>query len=623
MDPGAPSILAAILEDTRRTWQTLTLTGVLYRILGIVMFTPLVGCLLWVFLATSGNTVVADEDLLLVLLHPFGLTAIVFIGGATLAIIALEQACLMTISIGSVQDFTVSIRGALYYTFVRAGRVLALATRIVVRGMLITAPFLAVGAVIFAALLTGADINFYLSQRPPVFWAATFLLGIVAAGLMGTLVVMLVRWAFALPLLLFEDIEPAKALRTSADRTQGKRRILAYWLTGWGVISLLQSALATAAVNLVGRLLTLLATGSLLWLLIMLASLLVLFVIIHLTVSLLQAIAFSQIVVHLYTRYGNGRETRHEWARRFSYTDARAPAKISARGLRWGALAALVIAMGVTGVLLHEATLEDRTEITAHRGASRSAPENTLASVERAIKDGAHWVEIDVQRTADNEVVVIHDRDLKRVGGVNLPIASTTYADLSTVDIGSWFGPEFKGERVPTLAQVLTLCKGQIKVNIELKYYGADLRLAERMVEVVESHGMADDVIVMSLRYDAVLQMKALRPNWSVGLLTAVAVGDLTSVRADFLAVNANLVGRQFVRRAHRNGKQVHAWTVNDALGMTALMSQGVDNIITDEPALGILVLRHRSLVSPAERLIVKLGLIVGVEPQTIDPSNG
>ena len=622
MDPGAPSIFAAILDDTRRTWQTLTLTGVFYRILGIVIFTPLVGFLLWAFLATSGNTVVADEDLLLVLLHPFGLTAIVVIGGATLAIIAMEQACLMTIIIGSVQDISVGIRGALYYAFVRAWRVLALTTRIVVRGMLVAAPFLAVGAVIFSALLTEADINFYLTRRPPVFWVASFLLGTVAVGLMGALSVMLVRWAFALPLVLFEDMEPAKALRTSADRTQGIRRTLALWLMGWGVISLMLSALATGALNFVGQLLTWLVTGSLPWLLFSLGSLLALFVIIHLTVSLVQAIAFSQIVVHLYTRYGNGRETRGEWARKFSGMGAHAPTKISARAFRWAALAALVIAMGVTGVLLHEATIEDRTEITAHRGASRAAPENTLAAVKRAIKDGAHWVEIDVQRTADDKVVVIHDRDLKRIGGVNLPVASTTYAELSTVDIGSWFGPEFRDERVPTLAQVLILCKGKIKVNIELKYYGADERLAQRVVEVVERHGMANEIVVMSLKYDAVRQMKTLRPHWSAGLLTAVAIGDLTRVSADFLAVSANLVGRQFVRRAHRNGKQVHAWTVNDPVGMTALMSQGIDNLITDEPALGIAVLRHRARLSPAERLIVKLGLIVGVEPQPIDPSN-
>jgi glycerophosphoryl diester phosphodiesterase len=190
------------------------------------------------------------------------------------------------------------------------------------------------------------------------------------------------------------------------------------------------------------------------------------------------------------------------------------------------------------------------------------------------------------------------------------------------VDIGSWFGPEFQDERVPTLAQVLTLCKGKIKVNIELKYYGADERLAQRVVEVVERHGMTNDIVVMSLKYDAVRQMKTLRPHWSAGLLTAVAIGDLTKVSADFLAVSANLVGRQFVRRSHRNGKQIHAWTVNDPIGMTALMSQGIDNLITDEPALGIAVLRHRARLSPAERLIVKLGLIVGIEPQPIDPSN-
>ncbi len=623
MNPGASSIFAAILDNTRRTWQTLTLTGVLYRILGIVIFTPLVGFLLWVFLATSGNTVVADEDLLLILLHPLGLTAIVVIGSATLAIIAMEQACLMTISIGSTQGFAVSIRAALYYTFVRAGRILFLTTRIVMRGMLITAPFLAVGAGIFLALLTGADINFYLHQRPTVFWVATFLLGIIATGLVGTLGIMLVRWAFALPLLLFEDVEPSTALRTSADRTQGKRWTLACWLTGWGFMSLLLSVLATGAVNLVGRLMAFLATDSLPWLFIMLTGLLLLFVIIHLTVSLIQAIAFSEIVVHLYTRYGSAQDTHDEWARRFSSMGAQAPAKISARAFRWVASAALLIAMAATGVLLHEATLEDTAEITAHRGASNAAPENTLASVKRAIKYGAHWVEIDVQRTADDEVVVIHDRDLKRIGGVNFPVASTTYAELSTVDIGSWFGPEFQDERVPTLAQVLTLCKGKIKVNIELKYYGADERLAHRVVQIVKSHGMANQIVVMSLRYDAVLQMKALRPDWSVGLLTAVAVGDLTRVSADFLAVNANLVGRQFVRRARRSGKQVHAWTVNDAIGMTALMSQGVDNLITDEPALGIAVLKYRARLSPAERLIVKLALLVGVEPQLIEPTNG
>jgi glycerophosphoryl diester phosphodiesterase len=623
LNPRAPAVLALILRDLRHTWQTLMLTGVFYRILGVAIFTPLVGLVMWIFLATSGRTVVADEDLLLVLLHPFGLAALVVIGGGMLAIIAMEQACLMTIAFGSVHYLAVSVRQALRYAFVRAWRVLSLATRIVVRVMLIAAPFLAAGAAIFAVLLTKLDINFYLSQRPPAFWAAAVLLGIVLAGLAVTIAVMLARWAFALPLVLFEDVEPARALRVSADRTQGDRWRIAVWIIGWAMASLVLSTIATGFVSLVGRLVTSLVTGSLPWLLLMIGSLLALFVLLHLTVSLVQATTFSLIVVQLFEHYGKMREARRAWVGTFTRQGEHVPTGISARALRWGSFAALAIAIGVAGVLLHEAELEDQTEITAHRGASGAAPENTLAAVKRAIEDGAHWVEIDVQRTADNEVVVIHDRDLKRVGGVNLRVASTTYAELSAINVGGWFGSEFRSERLPTLDQVLALCKGRTKVNIELKYYGTDARLAERVVEIVEAHEMANEIVVMSLKYDAVRQMKALRPDWSTGLLTAVAVGNLTGVDADFFAVNANLATRRFVRQAHLSGKQVHAWTVNDVVGMTALISRGVDNLITDEPALALAVLRHRARLSPSERLLVKVALIVGVRPQPIDPSNG
>ncbi|MFQ5935509.1 MAG: glycerophosphodiester phosphodiesterase family protein [Acidiferrobacterales bacterium] len=615
MNPHGLSVLALIWRDLRRTWATLTLTSVLYRILAAAILTPLVAFVLWAFLATSGREVVADEDLLLVLLDPIGWAGLIVIGGLTLTIIAMEQACLMTIAFGSVRDLAVSMREALHYAFARGGRVLALATRIVVRVILIAVPFLAASGAVYAALLTEFDINFYLSQRPPVFWTAVVLLGLVLAGLSATLIVVLVRWAFALPLVLFENVEPARAFRASAERTHGGRWTIALSLIGWGVTCLVLSALATELVSLLGQLLVPLATGSLPWLLFVLGTVLLLFVLFHLTVSLIQAIAFSLIVVHLYERYSTTQDTRRPWATTFARLGDHIPARISARVFRWGAFAALAIATGVAGALLHEAELEDRTEITAHRGASRAAPENTLAAVKQAIEDGAHWVEIDVQRTADNEVVVIHDRDLRRIGGVNLRVADAMYAELSAIDVGAWFGPEFRGERVPKLDQVLALCKGRIKVNIELKYYGSDERLAERVVEIVETQGMVDQIITMSLRHDAVRQMKALRPDWTTGLLTAVAVGDLTRINVDFYAVKANVATRRFVRRAHRRSRQVYAWTVNDVVGMTTLISRGVDNLITDEPALAMAVLRDRAQLSPAERLLVKVGLMVGVRP--------
>jgi glycerophosphoryl diester phosphodiesterase len=110
--------------------------------------------------------------------------------------------------------------------------------------------------------------------------------------------------------------------------------------------------------------------------------------------------------------------------------------------------------------------------------------------------------------------------------------------------------------------------------------------------------------------------MKALRPEWTVGLLTAVALTDLARLEVDFLAVKQSLATRRFVRAAHAAGKQVHAWTVNDAVGMSALIGRGVDSLITDEPALAVRVLEQRKHLGSAERLLAGIADSFGVLPE-------
>jgi glycerophosphoryl diester phosphodiesterase len=229
-------------------------------------------------------------------------------------------------------------------------------------------------------------------------------------------------------------------------------------------------------------------------------------------------------------------------------------------------------------------------------------------------------VEIDVQETADGEVVVVHDSDLMRVGGAAVKIWEATYDELLEIDVGSWYGPEFSGQRVPTLEQVLEICKGRSRVDIELKYYGHNERLEERVAEIVERMGMEDEVVLMSLAYDIVRSMKALRPDWTVGLLTAKAVGDLTTSDADFLAVHVGIASPSFVRRAHAAGKDVYVWTVNDKLNMFRMMSRGVDGVITDHPALAREVISERAELSPAERLMVTAAFWMGLEPKEPPP---
>ena len=210
----------------------------------------------------------------------------------------------------------------------------------------------------------------------------------------------------------------------------------------------------------------------------------------------------------------------------------------------------------------------------------------------------------------------MHDSDFMKLAGVDLKIWDATKADLKEIDIGSWFNPTFKDERVPTLQDVLTKCKGKIRVNIELKYYGHDDQLEQRVVEIVEALDMASNVVVMSLKTDAVRTMKALRPSWKVGQLMSVSAGDLQNVEADFVAVNASFANRSFVRSVHDIGKEVYVWTVNDAPTMSAMVSRGVDGIITDKPALARSVLDFRSALSPAERVLLELAGILGVTPE-------
>jgi glycerophosphoryl diester phosphodiesterase len=223
-------------------------------------------------------------------------------------------------------------------------------------------------------------------------------------------------------------------------------------------------------------------------------------------------------------------------------------------------------------------------------------------------------VELDVQESADGEVVVMHDSDFMKIAGIDLKTWDATADDLADIDIGSWFDPGYASERTPLLRDVLALAKDSGSgILIELKYYGHDEMLEQRVAEVVEDAGMTDQVRAMSLKYDAVRKMKALRPDWQVGLLATATVGDLPALEADFLAVNTATASAGLVRDAREAGKEVYVWTVNDPLSMSRMASLGVSGLITDEPALAREVLEQRAALSAAERLVLALGSRLGM----------
>ena len=190
-----------------------------------------------------------------------------------------------------------------------------------------------------------------------------------------------------------------------------------------------------------------------------------------------------------------------------------------------------------------------------------------------------------------------------KLAGIDLKIWDATMNDIKKIDIGSWFAPEFKDQRVPTLGQVLDLCKGQVNVNIELKYYGHDQQLEQRVVDIVEANDMASNVVFMSLKNDAVRKMKVHPPRLDCRVVDVRVRRNLRQIEADFLAVNANFSDRHFVCAAHAINKQVYVWTVNDPVGMSTMIGRGVDGLITEKPALARWVLLGCAEMGAAQRL--------------------
>ena len=616
MEQPNKEILASARHDFGLAWKELFLTDIVYKVIAFVVLVPLVGLLLRIALAASGTQVLADQDILYFLLSPIGWGTLVVVGGAWIAIVALEQAALMTIVAAASQDRRTSVRQALLQTIPLTWPVLQVTGRLVAIALITAAPFLLAIGGVYLALLGEYDINYYLTEKPPAFWIAVALAGCIGTVLVVALLRVLLPAIYALPLLLFEGTEPKKTLATSRERTTGRLRFLAMWIVVWAVAFAALSVVGSSLVGLLGSL-VLPAFSHSIWLaLVGVGLLLILWSVVNLAVTLLGASTFAVLLVNLYRQMAG--------TDRPALPCAGQTETGSFSLLGWSRLSVVLLSGGalvvaaVVGILaLRSVQTEDHTEITAHRGASVAAPENSLASVKQAIADKSDWVEIDVQESSDGVVFVAHDEDLKKAAGVGLMIWDSTAEELRKVDIGSKVSPEFAGEPVPTLEEVLLACKGKVGVNIELKYYGHDQNLEQRVIELVEKHGMEDDVLIMSLKYDGIQKVRKLRPNWTIGLLSAVAVGDLTEVDADFLAVNTGISTRRFIRLARKRGKDVHVWTVDDPITMSTMISRGAKSLITNDPALAREVLRQRAELGSLERLLLELAILFGTPPSS------
>lgn len=273
-----------------------------------------------------------------------------------------------------------------------------------------------------------------------------------------------------------------------------------------------------------------------------------------------------------------------------------------------------------------------------HRGSTTKAPENTMSSFRQAYRDGADSIELDVLKTSDGHFLVMHDDTVDRTTDGSGPVSNFTLAEAQKLDAGSWFGPQFKGERPPELGEVLDWAKDKIHVLIEVKKTAAKDSSGKELVDLIREKGVSDQITVMSFDHAFVDRIEKQAPELDTGVLcpphtalkaagAGAATGLVTGLTAGWLSTGNPLVGvaaaaggllaggllgrrlgmstayRQatsgsadhlmphwsistssLVRQAHRHGKGVVPYTVDKPLVAAEQKFIGVNGLITNRP---------------------------------------
>lgn len=241
----------------------------------------------------------------------------------------------------------------------------------------------------------------------------------------------------------------------------------------------------------------------------------------------------------------------------------------------------------VNGDALDAIKINNIPEVTAHRGYSDAAPENTLEAFQAAIDAGADYIELDVQETSDGVLVVMHDSNLWRTTGIKKDIGMTTYEEVRNLDAGSWFSDAYSQCYIPTLEEVLEIAKGNTQLNIEIKPDKTNWHLEASVVELIHEYDLAEECIVTSFDYGTLKKIKSLDENIRTAYVVSVGYGEFYDMEyVDGFSINSSMITEYLVNAIHNRGKEVYAWTTNSQQRIQRMVDCGVDNVITDNPVL-------------------------------------
>lgn len=567
------------LQVFRHALRPFLLFELAYKLLTIGLFIPLISRIFNKMLEWSGYGAAANADILRFVFSRYGLITLIIIAPIAVLLIYIEFSVLIYIAYYGMQEKKVKIRAVLLKVFSQLPGFLRISSFGLTLYLLLLVPLL--GAGFGSSLLPDVPIPNFITGELLKTDSGTLMM------MLFFLVVIILNalCVYALPILVLE--------KTTRFWYAARKSCRIFWRSKWSLLKasvewLLVFILAIIIFVIIFVLLFSLVPedSAKVGILVQTVAVVISFGIYALT--LFMTPMFITLMTRLYVRYAGTDDIRVDsdgfdptvWEKGTSRRNlVRQPRQI---GAALGVLVLIVIGWAASSELADSGGAQKNFTIMAHRGDVGSGVENTLGAFEGAIAAGADYIELDILQTKDHKLAVIHDENLKRLSGQNVNVFDLTLEELQRIQLRE---NGFKGH-VSSLDEVIEFAKGRIRLNIELKTHGHESKdYVRSFIETIRRHHVENNIIVQSLEYKLVQEVKELAPDLKVGYIIYATFAPVERFNADFFVIEESFATPRLIATAHLADKPLYVWTVNAIEQVERFYTLGVNGIITDIPA--------------------------------------
>ncbi|WP_411954617.1 glycerophosphodiester phosphodiesterase family protein [Alkalibacillus sp. S2W] len=570
------------LDDFKTTYPQHLAFAIFYMLLTSFIFVPVASIFFNRILVYIDAPTLINNEVYSVALSYTGISILILVGLIVFILLFIQFAVFIVIAQKQYFKKPITVANALITGFSRARNLLSISVLPLILVLLLLTPFIRTP---LNEIVYDLNMSILYSGHLSLSYVS---LAVYFSILMFVLYIIL-RWIFVIHFIVIEKNNVRHAIKRSMKLTKRHQKSILINVLSINVLIVVASTFILYLLSLIPNVMTGTFIGELI------EHYLVTITSIIATLSTLVLIPVNVIMLtRLFYQYKHEEEQEVTDDLELSRSIRLAVAERKAYSFfrRRRLLISLLVIVYVTGVFAYNQTisgnlvyLDWNVEVAAHRGDSKNAPENSMSSVESAIEQGLNVVEVDVQLTRDNVLVLHHDKTLLRTAGAPERVSDLTYNELRTHDIGSSFSEEFAGESIPRLEDVFEVAQeAGVKLLLDVKPDENEEALARNLAILLEEKEMIGETYVQSFNNQFLQSIRDENEEIEIGQIVFTAVGDLSRLDVDFYTVHQTMLSDDLVNELKRNGYGIWVWSTNIDRTANQVLQYDVDGIITKTP---------------------------------------